>query len=159
MEAPHDAYKQKSCCIQYCESWAKHHFAQRVLLVNIKHEHSQKTNCKMITDENRKLVGIDCSLLSSPSNTYTHCFSLIWAKIWSKISVSKMKKIDNFVSNCSGYMVQPFVLEVLMSSFERYPSWKITIPRRYLPPGGGREAPYYNRNFILIEYFYFKVIF
>ena len=39
-----------------------------------------------------------------------------------KINVLKKKKIDNFVSNCSKYMVQPFVLEVLMSSFERYSS-------------------------------------
>ena len=31
-------------------------------------------------------------------------------------------------------MVQPFVLEVRMSSFERYPPWKITIPKGYLPP-------------------------
>ena len=68
-----------------------------------------------------KLVGIDWSLLSSPLYTYTHRFSLIGLKI-NKISVLKMKKIDNFVSNCSRYMVQPFVLEVLMSSFERSPS-------------------------------------
>ena len=67
----------------------------------------------------KKLVGIDWSQLSSPS--YTHCFSLIG---------------DDFVSNCSRDMVQPFVSEVLMSSFVRYPSWKITIPREHLPPRG-----------------------
>ena len=37
-----------------------------------------------------------------------------------------MKKINNFVSNCSRYMVKPFFLEVLMSSFERYPSKIVT---------------------------------
>ena len=42
----------------------------------------------------KKLVGIDW--LSSPSYTYTHCFSNIG---------------DNFVSNCSRYMAQPFVLK------------------------------------------------
>ena len=52
------------------------------------------------------------------------------------INVLKMKKIDNFVLNCSRCMVQTFVLEVLMSSFERYLSSKITIPKGYLPPGG-----------------------
>ena len=71
----------------------------------------------------KKIVGINWSLLSSSLYTYTHCFSLIG---------------DNFVSNCS--KVQPFILEVLMSSFERYLSWKITIRRRYLSPGGS-EAP------------------
>ena len=45
---------------------------------------------------NRKQVGIDWSLLISPSCTCTHCFSLIDAKILSKINVLKMKKIDNF---------------------------------------------------------------
>ena len=69
-----------------------------------------------------KLVGIDWSLLSSSSYTYTRCFSLIGAKMLSKICVLKMKKIENFVSNCSRYRVQPFALEVLISSFERYPS-------------------------------------
>ena len=64
--------------------------------------------------------------------TYTHCFSLIGAKI--KIGL-KLKKIDNFVSYCSKYTVQPFGLEVLMSSLERYPSWKITIPMGYASPG------------------------
>ena len=55
----------------------------------------------------------------------------------SKINTLKMKKkIDNFVPNCSRYKVHSFCLEVLMSSFERYPSWKITIPRGYLFPGG-----------------------
>ena len=43
--------------------------------------------------------------------------------------VFHFKNMDNFVSNCSRYMIQPFVLEVLMSSFETDPSWKITIPR------------------------------
>ena len=37
--------------------------------------------------------------------------------------------------------VQPFVLEILMSSFERDLSWKITISRGYLPPGGGEWDP------------------
>ena len=74
----------------------------------------------MNNSENRKnLVSIDWSLLNSSS--YTHCFSLIVAKI-SKINVLKMKKIDDFVSNCSRYIVQPFVLEVLMNPFERDPS-------------------------------------
>ena len=82
----------------------------------------------------RKLVGIHRSLLNSQS--YTHCFSRIGAKISSKINVLKMKKIDNFVSNCSTYRVQPFVLEVLVSSFERYRSWKNTISKGYLLPGG-----------------------
>ena len=66
----------------------------------------------------KKLVGIDWPLLNSPSYTYTHCFLLIG---------------DNFVSDCSRCMVQPFILEVLMSSFERYTSWKITISKEYLP--------------------------
>ena len=52
-----------------------------------------------------------------------------------------MKKIGNFVSNCSRYMVQQFVLEVLMSSFERYPFWKITISSWYLSPEGGGWSP------------------
>ena len=41
-----------------------------------------------------------------------------------------MEKIDNFVSNCSRYMVQSFVLEVLMSSFEN-----IHILENYDPEG------------------------
>ena len=47
-------------------------------------------------------------------------------------------------------MVQPFVLEVLISSFER----------EIFPWGneGGNEAPT-KTNFILTEYFYFKVKF
>ena len=69
-----------------------------------------------------KLVSIDWSLLSSSSNIYTYCFSLIG---------------NNFASNYSRYMVQRFVLEVLMSSFERYPSWKITIPLGVFDPRGG----------------------
>ena len=97
------------------------------------------SHLKMNTNE--KLVGIDWSLLSSPSYTYTHCFSLNDAKFSSKINALKMKKIYNSVSNSSRYMVQPLVLEVLMSSFERYPSWQNTIPRRYLLPGGS-EASY-----------------
>ena len=72
---------------------------------------------------NIKLVVIDWSLRSSSSYTYTNCFSLIG---------------NNFVSNCSRYMVQPFVLEALMSSSERYSSWKITIPRGAFAPRGER---------------------
>ena len=71
-----------------------------------------------------RLVGIDWSLLS---------FSHILIHILSHLLAWKFKvKII-----CMKYMVQPFVLEVLMSSFEIYPPWKITIPRVYLPPGGG----------------------
>ena len=77
----------------------------------------KQTEKKKIT-----LVSIDWSLLSSPSYTYRHCFSLTDTKILSKINVLKMKKIDSFVSKCSRYIVQPFVLEVLISSFERFPS-------------------------------------
>ena len=80
------------------------------------------------------------SFSSSSYTSYTHWFSLIGAKILNKINMLTMKKFDNFVSNCSRYIVQPFVLEVLMSSFEKYPSWIITIPRGYLPPGGS-ETP------------------
>ena len=36
-------------------------------------------------------------------------FSYIDAKIESKINVLRMKKIDNFLSNCSRCMVQPLV--------------------------------------------------
>ena len=35
----------------------------------------------------KKLVGINWSLLSSPSYTYIHCFSLIWCENLSKINV------------------------------------------------------------------------
>ena len=81
----------------------------------------------VIYENKAKLVDIDWSLLNSPSYNYTHCFSLIG---------------NNFISNCSRCMVQLFVLEILMSSFERYPSSKITISRGYLPPGRGSEALY-----------------
>ena len=93
------------------------------------------------------LAGIDWSLLSSPSHTYTHYFSLISAKVLSKMIGLKMKKTDNLVSNCSRHMVQPFILEILMSSFERYPSWKITIPRGHLPPEGRVRPPTKTENF------------
>ena len=89
-------------------------------------------NRMMISDVMRKLVGIDWSQISSPLYIYAHCFSLIG---------------DNFVSGCSRYVVQPFVLEALMSSIERYPSWTITILRGYLPTRGEWD-PYKNRNFI-----------
>ena len=91
---------------------------------------SKQIFCRFLKKK-KILVGIDCSLLSSPSYSYTNCFSLTGVNY-----VIKMKKVYNFVSNCSRYMVQPFVLEVLMSSFERYPSWKITILRVYLSPVG-----------------------
>ena len=39
-----------------------------------------------------KLSGIDWSLLSLPSYTYTHCFLLIGAKIKNKINVLKKEK-------------------------------------------------------------------
>ena len=106
----------------------------------------------------KKEVGIDWSLLSFPSYTYTHCFSLIGEKILCKMKKEKIRYF--FFSNCSRCMVQPFVLEVLISSFERYSSWKITILRGYLPPGGkGEWGPLLKQKFILIEYFYFKVKF
>ena len=56
-----------------------------------------------------------------------------------KINVLKKKKIGNFVSKCSRYMAQPFVLQVLMSSFERYPSWKNYHPEGVFAPRGGGE--------------------
>ena len=63
-----------------------------------------------------KLVGIDWSLLSSPSYTFTHFFHLLARKF--KVNVLKMKKkTDIFASICSRYMVQPFVLEVRKSFF------------------------------------------
>ena len=47
------------------------------------------------------------------------CLKTSWHRLVSAqfliINMLKMKKVDNFVSNCSSYMVQPFFLEVLMS--------------------------------------------
>ena len=66
-----------------------------------------------------------------------------------------MKKIDYFVLKCFRYIVQPLVLEVLMSSFERYPSWKITIPTVYLPQGGD-WGPLLKQKFYIDWIFLFK---
>ena len=51
------------------------------------------------------------------------------------------KKIDNFVSNCPRYVVQLFVLEVLMNSFERYLLEKLPSRGGICPHWGGSEAP------------------
>ena len=61
-----------------------------------------------------KLAGMDWSLLSSPSYTYTHCFSFIGAKIYT----NEKKSIIFF--HTVPDICYTFVLEVLMSSFERY---------------------------------------
>ena len=84
----------------------------------------------------QKLVGIDWSLQCSPI-IYLYTLLLAYCRENVKLMCYKWKKIDNFVSNCSRYMVQPIVLEVLMSYFEIYPSWKITIPRGTCPHGRG----------------------
>ena len=65
---------------------------------------------------------------------YLNTVSLIGARI-SKINVLKVKKIDNFVSKCSRYRVQPFVLEVLMSSFENTLLEKLPSRRGIYPRG------------------------
>ena len=53
-----------------------------VLHVNYVFWEENKDKIKMINwSQKEKLVGIDWSLLSSPSYTYTHCFSLTGAKI------------------------------------------------------------------------------
>ena len=57
----------------------------------------------------------------------------------------KMKKIDHFISNCSRYKVQLFVLEVLMGSFERLPLEKLP-PEGVFAPGDGGGGPLLKRK-------------
>ena len=98
----------KDCVLQFINDTGELYFNQKIFRNNLLWiTEAYKQDFLDIKKKKKELVGIDWSLLSSPSYTYAHCFSLIG---------------DNFVSNCSRYMVQPFVLEILMSSFERYPS-------------------------------------